>query len=115
MMLSLQEFLWSTNGRRFIACGTAHRLNRVRLGGIGNMRTIPGHQVIHAMDGGHSDMQGVYLRIGGEWNVREQGVCQLLDGVSDVQWCGRAANTARRRVAASGSPALASSMTNCET
>jgi hypothetical protein len=86
MMLSLQEFLRGTNGRRFIACGTAHRLNPVPQGGIGNMRTIPGHQVIHAMDGGHSDMQGVYLGIGGEWDVREQGVRQLLDGVGDVQW-----------------------------
>jgi hypothetical protein len=64
MILSLQEFLWGTNGRRFIACGTAHRLNPVPQGGIGNMRTIPGHQVIHTMNGGHSDMQGVYLRIG---------------------------------------------------
>ena len=26
------------------------------------------------------------LRIGGEWNVREQSVCQLLDGGGNVQW-----------------------------
>ena len=37
------------------------------------------------MDGGHSDMQGVYLRIGGEGDMREQGVCQLLDGIGDIQ------------------------------
>jgi len=61
MMLSLQEFLRGTNGRRFIACGTANRLNPVPQGGIGNMRTIAGNQVMHAMDGGHSDMQGVYF------------------------------------------------------
>jgi hypothetical protein len=60
-------------------------------------------------------MQGVYLGVGGQWNVREQGVRQLLDGVGDVQGCHRSASTAKRRVAASGSPALASSTTNCET
>ena len=85
MTLSLQEFLWGTNGRWFVACSTANRLNPVTQGGIGNMRTIPGDQVIHAMHCGHSDMQGVYLGIGGQWDVREQGVRQLLDGVGDVQ------------------------------
>src|SRR5262252_3906594 len=32
-LLRLQEFLWGTNGRRFIACGKAHRLNPVSQGG----------------------------------------------------------------------------------
>lgn len=37
------------------------------------------------MDGGHSNMQGVYLRIDRERDVREQGLCQLLDGIGDIQ------------------------------
>ena len=79
-MLSLQEFLRGTNDRRFIALSTTNRLDPVTQGGIGDMRAIPCDQVIHTMDRGHSDMQGVYLRIGGEWNVRKQGICQLLNG-----------------------------------
>ena len=97
MILHLQEFLRSTNSRWFIACGTANRLNPVPQGGIGNMCTIPGDQVIHAMDRGHSDMQGIYLGIGGQGDMREQGFCASCWTVSVMSKWGRSASTAKRR------------------
>jgi hypothetical protein len=84
-MLSLQKFLRGTNDGRFIALGTTNRLDPVTQGGIGDMRAIPCDQVIHTMDRGHSDMQGVYLGIWGQWYMREQGLSQMLDSVGDVQ------------------------------
>ena len=84
-MLNLQEFLRGTNDRRFIALSTTNRLDPVTQGGIGDMRAIPCDQIIHAMDCGHSDMQGVYLGIWGQWYVCEQGLRQMLDSVGDVQ------------------------------
>jgi hypothetical protein len=65
-MLSLQKFLWGTNDRRFIALSTTNRLNLVTQRGIGNMCAIPCGQIIHTMDRGHSDMQGIYLSICGQ-------------------------------------------------
>lgn len=55
------QFLWRANNGRLETGTAAYSLDSRPKSSVGDVRTVPGQQVVHSVNSGSSDMQGIYF------------------------------------------------------